>query len=123
MKTNKMMRCASTMLIAALITTSFTTTTFAKYTTQGSAQDSARVAKWGVVAFENILHYAFYVLMAAAAGALGESYGLPTWAGVLFFCVVSTTVSMLGIKGLAKVFGWLVPILTVAVIASSRLLS
>jgi uncharacterized membrane protein YkvI len=75
------------------------------------------VAKWGVVIFENILHYAFYVLMAAATGALGESYGLPTWVGVLFFCVVSTTVSMLGIKGLAKVFGWMVPILTVAVIA------
>lgn len=75
------------------------------------------LAKWGVVAFENVLHYAFYVLMAAATGALGESYGLPAWAGVLFFCVVSTTVSMLGIKGLSKVFGWLVPILTVAVIA------
>lgn len=74
------------------------------------------VAKWGVVAFENILHYAFYVLMAAATGALGESYGLPNWAGVLFFCIVSTTVSMLGIKGLSKVFGWMVPILTVAVI-------
>ena len=75
------------------------------------------VAKWGVVAFENILHYAFYILMAAATGALGESYGLPIWVGVLFFCVVSTTVSMLGIKGLAKVFGWMIPILTVAVIA------
>ncbi len=75
------------------------------------------VAKWGVVIFENVLHYAFYILMAAATGALGESYGLPVWAGVLFFCVVSTTVSMLGIKGLAKVFGWMIPILTVAVIA------
>lgn len=75
------------------------------------------LAKWGVVAFENILHYAFYILMAAATGALGERYGLDTWVGVLFFCVVSTTVSMLGIKGLAKVFGFMVPILTVAVIA------
>ena len=72
--------------------------------------------KWSLTAFENILHYAFYVLMAAATGALGERYGLPTWAGVLFFCVVSTTVSMLGIKGLSRVFGWMVPILTVAVI-------
>ena len=75
------------------------------------------LAKWGVMLFENVLHYAFYVLMAAATGALGASYGLPTWAGVLFFCVVATVVSMLGIKGLAKVFGWMVPILTVAVIA------
>ena len=75
------------------------------------------LAKWGVVIFENVLHYAFYVLMAAATGALGESYGLPTFVGVLFFCVVSTVVSMLGIKGLAKVFGWMIPILTVAVIS------
>ncbi len=75
------------------------------------------LAKWGVVIFENVLHYAFYILMAAATGALGESYGLPTWVGVLFFCVVSTTVSMLGIKGLSKVFGFMIPILTVAVIA------
>ena len=73
--------------------------------------------KWAVTAFENILHYAFYILMAAAAGALGERYGLPTFVGVLFFCVVSTTVSMLGIKGLTKVFGWMIPILTGAVIA------
>ena len=73
--------------------------------------------KWSVTLFENILHYAFYVLMAAATGALGERYGLPTFAGVLFFCIVSTTVSMLGIKGLTKVFGWMIPILTVAVIA------
>lgn len=73
--------------------------------------------KWGVTAFEFALHYSFYILMAAAAGALGESYGLPVWVGVLFFCVLCTVVSMLGIKGLSKVFGWMIPILTVAVIA------
>jgi uncharacterized membrane protein YkvI len=71
---------------------------------------------WSITAFENILHYAFYILMAAATGALGERYGLPVFAGVLFFCIVSTTMSMLGIKGLSKLFGWMVPILAVAVI-------
>ena len=75
------------------------------------------VAKWGVAVFEFVLHYAFYILMAAATGALGESYGLPVWVGVLFFCVLCTLMSLLGIKGLAKVFGWMIPILTVAVIA------
>lgn len=74
-------------------------------------------ARWGVAIFEFVLHYAFYILMAAAAGSLGARYGLPTWVGVLFFCVVCTVVSMLGIKGLAKVFGWMIPILTVAIIA------
>lgn len=50
MKTNTMMRSASVMLMAVLLTTSSISTTFAKYTTQGSAEDSARVARWGVTA-------------------------------------------------------------------------
>ena len=74
------------------------------------------IVKWGVAGFEFVLHYAFYILMAAATGALGASYGLPNWVGVLFFCVICTVMSMLGIKGLGKVFGWMVPILAVAVI-------
>ena len=74
------------------------------------------IVKWGVAGFEFVLHYAFYILMAAATGALGASYGLPNWVGVLFFCVICTVMSMLGIKGLGKVFGWMVPIRAVAVI-------
>ncbi|MBQ4342984.1 MAG: hypothetical protein IJC38_03750 [Erysipelotrichaceae bacterium] len=48
MKQNKMMQCASLLLVCTLFTTSTISTTFAKYTTQGSVQDSAKVAKWGV---------------------------------------------------------------------------
>jgi len=48
MKKNKMMRIASVLLIAALLSTSVISGTFAKYVTAGSATDSARVAKWGV---------------------------------------------------------------------------
>ena len=49
MKKNKMMRLASYLLIATLMTTSTISGTFAKYVTTNSGADSARVAKWGVV--------------------------------------------------------------------------
>ena len=49
MKKNTMMRLASFLLIAVLITTSAISGTYAKYVTTGSANDSARVAKFGVV--------------------------------------------------------------------------
>lgn len=50
MKKNTMMRLASFLLIAVLISTSAISGTYAKYVTQDSANDSARVAKWGVTA-------------------------------------------------------------------------
>ncbi len=46
---NKMMRIASVLLVAALITTCAISGTFAKYVTKVSGEDSARVAKWGIV--------------------------------------------------------------------------
>lgn len=49
MKKNRMMRVASTLLVAVLLTTSVISGTFAKYVTSDSANDSARVAKFGVV--------------------------------------------------------------------------
>ena len=49
MKKNKMMRIASVLLIAVLLTTSIISGTFAKYVTSDNAADSARVAKFGVV--------------------------------------------------------------------------
>jgi len=49
MKKNKFLRLASFMLIACLATCCAVGGTFAKYTTSGSATDSARVAKWGIV--------------------------------------------------------------------------
>lgn len=48
MKKNKMMRLASGLLVAVLLTTCAISGTFAKYVTQASGQNSARVAKWGV---------------------------------------------------------------------------
>lgn len=48
MKKNKMMRFASGLLVAVLLTTCAISGTFAKYVTSGSAEDSARVAKFGV---------------------------------------------------------------------------
>lgn len=48
MKKNVMMRLASFLLVAVLISTSAISGTYAKYTTQDSGKDEARVAKWGV---------------------------------------------------------------------------
>ncbi len=48
MKTNKMMRVASILLVVVLLSTCAISATFAKYITTDSAGDSARVAKWGV---------------------------------------------------------------------------
>ena len=48
MKKNKMMRLASGLLVAVLLTTCAISGTFAKYVTEGTGSDSARIAKWGV---------------------------------------------------------------------------
>ena len=48
MKKNRMMRLASVLLVAVLMTTCTISGTFAKYVTQEQTFDSARVAKWGV---------------------------------------------------------------------------
>lgn len=48
MKKNTMMRVASFLLIAVLITTSAISGTYAKYVTTATGSDTARVAKWGV---------------------------------------------------------------------------
>lgn len=48
MKTNTMMRVASVLLVAVLLSTCVISGTFAKYTTSATGSDSARVAKWGI---------------------------------------------------------------------------
>lgn len=48
MKKNRMMRVASVLLVAVLLTTSAISGTFAKYVTHASNSDEARVAKFGV---------------------------------------------------------------------------
>ncbi len=50
MKKNKMMRIASILLVAALLSTCAISGTFAKYTTTSDASDTARVAYWGFTA-------------------------------------------------------------------------
>ena len=49
MKKNKMMRIASILMVATLITTCAISGTFAKYVTTAEGTDTARVAKWGIV--------------------------------------------------------------------------
>lgn len=48
MRKNRMMRAASALLVAVLLTTSTISGTFAKYVTTASGSDTARVAHWGV---------------------------------------------------------------------------
>ena len=48
MKKNKMMRIASVLLVAVILTTCAISGTFAKYVTSGNGSDTARVAKFGV---------------------------------------------------------------------------
>lgn len=48
MRKNRMLRLASALAICVLLTTSVISGTFAKYTTATTAEDTARVAKWGV---------------------------------------------------------------------------
>lgn len=61
MKKNRMMRAASALLVAVLLTTCTISGTFAKYVTSASATDSARVAKWGVdIVVEGDLFYDAY---------------------------------------------------------------
>lgn len=48
MKSNKMMNIAGVLLVLVLLTTCGLSKTYAKYTTQASGRDQARVAKWGV---------------------------------------------------------------------------
>lgn len=50
MRKNKMMRFASGLLVAVLLTTSIISGTFAKYTSSASGSDTATVAKWSFMA-------------------------------------------------------------------------
>ncbi len=48
MKKSKTMRAASFLLVLTLMTSCFVGSTFAKYTSTGSGEDTARVAKWDI---------------------------------------------------------------------------
>lgn len=53
MKKNKIMRIASVLLVAVILTTCAISGTFAKYVKSGSGSDTARVAKFGVTVTGN----------------------------------------------------------------------
>ena len=53
MKKNTMMRVASALLVAVLLSTCAISGTFAKYVTSADVADTARVAKWGVTVTAN----------------------------------------------------------------------
>ena len=53
MKKNRMMRAASALMVAVLMTTCTISGTFAKYVTSAEGTDTARVAKWGVTITAN----------------------------------------------------------------------
>lgn len=78
MKKNRAMRAASALLVAVLMTTCTISGTFAKYVTSAEAQDTARVAEWGVTvtAYGEEVFVEDYVNAAggntAATGATGE---------------------------------------------------
>ena len=63
MKKNKMMRTASGLLVATLLTTSVISGTFAKYVTSAEGTDTARVARWGFkdtsVEFDNLFETSY----------------------------------------------------------------
>lgn len=48
MSKNRLMRAGSILAVAAVISTSAVSGTFAKYVTEGKSEGTARVAKWGV---------------------------------------------------------------------------
>lgn len=54
MKKNIAMRVAAILFILTMISTCAFSTTFAKYVTSANTEDSARVAKWGVVVSANM---------------------------------------------------------------------
>ena len=57
MRKNKMMRLASALLVAVLLTTCAISGTFAKYVTEVTATDNARVAHWGFEATDSSITF------------------------------------------------------------------
>lgn len=79
MKKNTMMRIASFLLIAVLLSTSAISGTYAKYVTADKATDSARVAKWGVeVKAENNTGFGKYYFSQANGNSVHGSYEAST---------------------------------------------
>ena len=103
MKKNKMMRVASFLLVAVLLSTSVISGTFAKYVTEGSAEDVARVAKFGVtITADGALFADTYKTTSNLPGASGDSTGAAALS-VVSSAVTGTTTDHDGVDGLDKV--------------------
>lgn len=92
MKKNKMMRLASSLLVAVLLTSSVISGTFAKYVTSGNANDTARVAKWGVK-------------VAVTGDAFKEDYDMDDTNGYFTYSVESSTTDKVVAPGTTGTFG------------------
>ncbi len=76
MKKNVMMRVASALLVAVLLTTCTISGTFAKYTTEATGTDSARVAKFGVAITANGTTFAKEYVNDAKIGDVAAGAGV-----------------------------------------------
>lgn len=98
MKKNKMMRLASLLLVAVLLTTSVIGGTFAKYVTTAEGSDSARVARWGfegnTIEIDDLFAAAYDGTVASANGT--DKVIAPGTKG-------STTISFVPAKGTPEV--------------------
>ena len=80
MKKNNMMRIASVLLVAVLLTSCVIAGTFAKYTSSASGEDTARVAYWGFnldnsdIEFTNLFQTAYVNTEVKSAGANGFTF-------------------------------------------------
>lgn len=72
MKKNRMMRLASVLLVAVLMTTCTISGTFAKYVTEVTATDNARVARWGI---DSTAMVAFDLFDTAYGDTVNSQYG------------------------------------------------
>ena len=62
MKKNKMMRIASVLLVAVLLSTCAISSTFAKYTTEFTGTSTAKVAKWDVKVANSSEDFTFNIM-------------------------------------------------------------
>ena len=91
MKKNNMMRIASVLLVAVMLTSCVIAGTFAKYVTTDDGADEARVAKWGVTA-------------AVTGGAFAKSYNADDQETELTVTVNSSTADKLVAPGTTGTF-------------------
>ncbi len=91
MKKNKIMRLASFLLVAVMLSTCAISGTFAKYTTSNGGSDTARVAKWGVQ-------------IAVDGGAFAKNYDVVTGDAQASYTVSSSTDDKLVAPGTSGTF-------------------